>query len=45
MLETIVECRNANAGFYRLLNVRMSLFTYCNIDILMDVKAESKPGI
>ena len=45
MLETIVEGRNSNAGFYRLLNVRMSLFTYCNIEILMDVKVSQKPGI
>jgi hypothetical protein len=38
LLETIVEGRNSNAGFFRLLNVRMSLFTYCNIEILMDTK-------
>lgn len=44
VLESILEKRNTNAGFYRLMNVRMTLYTYCNIEILLDAKVEQKPG-
>lgn len=45
LLETIVQKRNNNAGYYTLLNVRMSVFTYCDIYIMLDGEAEKAKGI
>jgi hypothetical protein len=44
VLESIIEMKSTNAGFYTLLNVRMSLFTYCDIEILVDESVSKKPG-
>jgi hypothetical protein len=44
MLENIISMRSANGGFFRLKNVRMTVFTYCDIEILIDEGATREEG-
>jgi hypothetical protein len=44
LLEDIIGMRNNNAGFFRLLNVRMTIFAYCDIEILVEERATKMPG-
>lgn len=44
LLESIIEKRNDNAGYFELLNVRMSFYTYCDIYIIIDGEAKKNPG-